>query len=31
MFLHDESAVNAEKNGCVLEEYVNEVVGRGGG
>ena len=31
MFLHDESAVNTEKNGCVLEEYVKEVVGRRGG
>ena len=31
MSLHDDSAVNTEQNGCVLEEYVKEVVGRGGG
>ena len=31
MFLHDESIVNSDKNRCVLQEYVREVVGRGGG
>ena len=31
MFLHDESAVNTEKNdGCVRKEYVRGVVGGGG-
>ena len=29
MFLRDESAVNNESNGCVLEEYAKEVVGSG--
>ena len=30
MFLHDESAVNTEQNGCVRKEYVRGVVGGGG-